>query len=91
MPQSVMRIWLFSAKPSLVHASMDVAGATVLRSTSRAPKSVCVSSSDLGPRSRVLGGLDWRWLAGVVWSQRGGGLTICRDGAVNEYAGAMGR
>lgn len=36
---------------------MLVAGAAVLRRTSSAPKSVCVSSSLLGPRSRVLGGL----------------------------------
>lgn len=35
---------------------MPVAGGAVLRNTSRLPKSVCVSSVDLGPRSRVLGG-----------------------------------
>lgn len=57
-PLPLTRIWLFSANPSPVHASIEVAGAAVLRRTSSAPKSVCVSSSLFGPRSRDFGGLD---------------------------------
>ena len=75
IPLPLMRIWLFSAKPSLVQASIDVAGAAVLRSTSRALKSVCVSSSLFGPRSRVLGGLDWRRAGRVLCRHR-----TCRAG-----------
>lgn len=48
---SVVRMPLFRWKPSVVQASMLVAGAVVLRRTSRAPKSVCVSSVLAGPRS----------------------------------------
>jgi hypothetical protein len=70
MPHPLMRIWLFSAKPSPVQASIDVAGATVFRSTSRALKSVWVSSLLLGPRSRDLGGLDWSRVGRVVCRQR---------------------
>lgn len=79
MPHPLMRIWLLSAKPSPVQASMDVAGATVFRRTSRALKSVCVSSSLFGPRSRVLGGLDWRRAGRVVCRQR-----ACRADAITE-------
>jgi hypothetical protein len=53
-----MRILLFSANPSDVHASMPVAGGAVLRRTSSSLKSVCVSSLDFGPRSRDFGGAE---------------------------------
>jgi hypothetical protein len=53
---SVVRMPLFRWKPKVVQASILVAGAAVLRRTSRAPKSVCVSSVDAGPRSCDLGG-----------------------------------
>ena len=53
---SVVRMPLFRWKPKVVQASMLVAGAAVLRRTSRAPKSVCVSSVLAGPRSWDLGG-----------------------------------
>ena len=46
---------LLSAKPSFMHESMAVVGAGVLPSTFNAPKSVCVSSLLVGPRSFVFG------------------------------------
>jgi hypothetical protein len=76
MPLPLMRIWLFSANPSPVHASMLVAGATVFRRTSRAEKSVCVSSFDLGPRSRDFGGCDLRRAGRVVCRHRAG-VKVC--------------
>jgi hypothetical protein len=69
-PLPLTRIWLFNAKPSLVQASIEVAGAAVLRKTSRAPKSVCVSSSLFGPRSRDLGGFDCMRSGRVVCMRR---------------------
>lgn len=70
---------------------MLVAGATVLRKTSRAPKSVCVSSSDLGPRSRDLGGLDCIRRGVVVCRVRrrrgevGVRETVARRGRVEDW------
>ena len=49
---------------------MLVAGAAVFLSTSSALKSVCVSSSLLGPRSRDLGGRDCMSTGVVVWMLR---------------------
>jgi hypothetical protein len=85
MPLPLSRTWLFSAKPSDVHASIEVAGAMVLRSTSSAEKSVCVSSFDLGPRSRDLGGCERIWVGGVV-------CRHCRrDANIVAVMGAIGR
>ena len=41
-----------------MHASIEVAGVLILARMSIWPKSVCVSSSEGGPRSCVAGGLD---------------------------------
>jgi hypothetical protein len=64
---------------------MDVAGAMVFRSTSSAEKSVCVSSFDLGPRSRVLGGCERIWVGGVVCRhrRREGGI-VADTGAIEQ-------
>lgn len=61
-----MRIRLFRANPSLVQASIAVAGVAVFRRTSSALKSVWVSSLLFGPRSRDFGGLDCKRLGRVV-------------------------
>jgi hypothetical protein len=66
-PQPLTRVLLLRAKPSSVQASMDVAGGAVLRRTSSALKSVCVSSSDLGPRSCDFGGRDCMAVQAEVW------------------------
>lgn len=60
---------------------MEVAGATVLRNTSRAEKSVWVSSLLLGPRSRVLGGLDCISEGSVVCRYR---QCVRGEGACDE-------
>jgi hypothetical protein len=91
MPLSLILTWLFNAKPSGVHASMDVAGAIVFRSTSNALKSVCVSSLDLGPRSRVFGGRDCINAGREVCRQRASGRDICRDDARSDVEGAIER
>lgn len=65
-----MRIRLFKANPSLVQASMAVAGVAVFRRTSSALKSVWVSSLLFGPRSRDFGGRDCRRAGRVVWRLR---------------------
>jgi hypothetical protein len=72
---------------------MAVAGAIVFRSTSSALKSVCVSSLDFGPRSRVFGGRDCINAGREVCRHRadhgryGGG--ICRDDACSDVEGAI--
>ena len=48
-----------------MQASIDAVGAGALEKTSIEPKSVCVDSSETGPRSVDLGaeggGGEWRW------------------------------
>jgi hypothetical protein len=59
-PAPVMRSPLFNAKPSSMHASMPVVGGGMPPKTSSAPKSVCVSSLLVGPRSLLLGAASAR-------------------------------
>ena len=59
-------------KPSVVQASMEVAGAGVLPRMFMAPKSVWVSSLEGGPRSCVVGGFDFE-------DADGGGGGLWRD------------
>lgn len=62
-------VLLLKANPSFVVASILVAGGGVPPRTLRAPKSVCVSSLDAGPRSRDLGGSEALRFR-VLWKHR---------------------
>ena len=68
MPET--RVLLLKANPSLVVASMPVAGGGVLPRTFIAAKSVCVSSFDAGPLSLVFGALDFAFCDCEAWRQR---------------------
>jgi hypothetical protein len=85
IPLPLSRTWLLSEKPSDVQASMEVAGAMVFRSTSSSEKSVCVSSFDLGPRSRVLGGCERMWVGGVVCRHRREADIVAVMGAIERF------
>ena len=66
-------------KPSEVQASIDVAGVVMLPKMSMAPKSVCVSSLEGGPRSWVSGGLDFEDAGGGA--RRDAEVESCRGDA----------
>jgi hypothetical protein len=68
-PPPEIRSPLFSRKPSEWQASIAVVGGGIFPKTSREAKSVCVDSSDVGPRSLERGGRDVG-KDGVLWRVR---------------------